>query len=408
MSTAAVVTAQQQPDIEYTPNIDKWRARTERRLQTENLTEDLPTGFPKKLVSDLVWEGHELEGRYDWTYELNETELDEVENALAHFLSLNKPIGHVNQDTFPLPNLHATLRDISKEVHNGHGFKIVRGLPVDKHTRKENIIIYAGVSSHIAPVRGRQDVQFEGKPADVVMNHIKDLSTIGGNKERIGAPSYTADKQVFHTDEGDIVSLFALSTAAEGGQSKLASSWRVYNELAETRPDLIQTLAEEWPFGNPQTPYHTRPLLFHQPATSSSPERIQIQYARRRFTGFQALPRSKDIPPITEAQAEALDALHFLAEKFAVGLDFRKGDVQYINNLSIFHARDGFRDTTGQKRHLVRLWLHDPENAWVTPGPLQPVWSRLYDGVKPENQVFPLEPVIRSSANGTAKKKFSY
>lgn len=164
------------------------------------------------------------------------------------YTALNKPIGHVNQDTFPLPNLHATLRDISKDLHNGHGFRVLRGLPVDKHTREENIIIYAGLSSHIAPIRGRQDVQFEGKPADVVMNHIKDLSTTGGNKERIGAPSYTADKQVFHTDEGDIVSLFALSTAAEGGQSKLASSWRVYNELAETRPDLIQTLAEEWPF----------------------------------------------------------------------------------------------------------------------------------------------------------------
>ena len=63
------------------------------------------------------------------------------------------------------------------------------------------------------------------------------------------------------------------------------------------------------------------------------------------FTGFQALPRSKDIPPITEAQAEALDALHFIAEKNAVSLDFRQGDVQYVNNLSIFHARDAFTDS---------------------------------------------------------------
>ena len=63
------------------------------------------------------------------------------------------------------------------------------------------------------------------------------------------------------------------------------------------------------------------------------------------FTGFQALPRSKDIPPITEAQAEALDALHFIAEKNAASLDFRQGDVQYINNLSIFHARDAFTDS---------------------------------------------------------------
>jgi hypothetical protein len=57
------------------------------------------------------------------------------------------------------------------------------------------------------------------------------------------------------------------------------------------------------------------------------------------------LPRSTTIPPITEAQAEALDAIHFLAEKYNLGLNFQKGDIQYINNLSIFHARDGFVDT---------------------------------------------------------------
>lgn len=98
-------------------------------------------------------------------------------------------------------------------------------------------------------------------------------------------------------------------------------------------------------FGNKQLPYQNRPLLFHQPPTATTPERVLIQYARRSFTGFGALPRSTDIPPITEAQAEALDTLHFLAEKYAVGLDFRKGDVQYVNNLSIFHARDGFTDS---------------------------------------------------------------
>ena len=102
-------------------------------------------------------------------------------------------------------------------------------------------------------------------------------------------------------------------------------------------------------FNNPQKPYTLRPLLYHQPATATTPERVLIQYARRYFTGFKAQPRSKDIPPITEAQAEALDALHFLAEKHRAALDFQKGDVQYVNNLSIFHARNGFRDEPGKQ-----------------------------------------------------------
>jgi hypothetical protein len=158
---------------------------------------------------------------------------------------LGKPLGYISQETFPLPTLHPVLRNLSKELHTGHGFFVLRGLPVDKYTREENVTIYAGISSHIASQRGRQDDKFQGVPADVMLAHIKDLSQTA-DKGRIGAPAYTTDKQVFHTDTGDMVSLFALGTAAEGGQSKLASSWRVYNELAATRPDLIRTLAEDW------------------------------------------------------------------------------------------------------------------------------------------------------------------
>lgn len=235
-----------QPDIGYTPNYDKYLARVQRRLATENLDKSLPPGFPQKLHSDLVWDNGDIASRYNWTYVLTTEDLEEIERGLQHFKSLGKPLGFVNQETFPLSKLHDKLRGISNDIHNGFGFKVVRGIPVDKHTREETIIIYAGVASHIAPIRGRQDHQWQGKPADVVMNHIKDLSgTYDASK--IGAPAYTADKQVFHTDSGDVISLLCLAEAAEGGQSKLSSSWRVYNELAETRPDLVRTLAEPWP-----------------------------------------------------------------------------------------------------------------------------------------------------------------
>jgi hypothetical protein len=76
-----------------------------------------------------------------------------------------------------------------------------------------------------------------------------------------------------------------------------------------------------------------------------------IQYSRRHFTGFGAQKRSLNIPPITEAQAEALDTMHFLAEKFSLGLNFQKGDIQYINSMGLLHAREAFRD--------------DEKNTWV-------------------------------------------
>jgi hypothetical protein len=252
-----------------------------------------------------------------------------------------------------LPTLGSTLINLTRELHFGRGFFVLRTIPVDSYSRADNVLIYAGVSSYVGGQRGLQNV------GGGVLVHIKDLTTTP-QAGSIGSPAYTSVPQVFHTDKGDIVSLMALDVAAEGGTSRISSSWRVYNDLAETRPDLIKTLSDPWPFEayvfflllnlirssshHENTRFNLDPQFTSRPILHYVDSRIIMQYARRYFTGYMHLPRSKNIPPITEAQAEALDALHFLGEKYALGLNFKKGDIQYINNLSIFHARDGFRD----------------------------------------------------------------
>ncbi|CVL09167.1 hypothetical protein FPRO06_13377 [Fusarium proliferatum] len=414
--TPAALPPPGQPDISYHPDWEKYQARVSRRTQTEDLTKSLPEGFPKELKGDLVWDGETLAQKYDWTYVLSAAQLEEIDKALAHFKSLNISKGYITQETFPLPTLHGELRRLSRELHFGHGFFVIRGLDVDRYSREENIIIYAGVSSHIGSIRGRQDAYFQGERADVVIGHIKDVrSGLGESRDKtkikIGTPAYTADKQVFHTDSGDIVSLFALSTAAEGGASRLASTWRVYNHIAATRPDLIHTLSERWDAElftktvNDTDKFMSRPLIHHLPASpdGKTPDRILLQYGRRYYVGFGEIPRGKHLPPITEAQAEALDTLHFLGERFSVSTNFEKGDMQYVNNVAIFHARDGFTDTKDKQRHLLRIWLRDPEYAWETPAALASRWERVYGDVTPELQTFPLEPHTRSESTTAAK-----
>ncbi|BCR85102.1 uncharacterized protein ACHE_20560S [Aspergillus chevalieri] len=109
-----------QPDIAYTPRYENYKTRTTRRIHTEKLVQYLPEGFPAKLDSDLVWDGNNLEESYDWNYHLTPADLAEVDEALKHF-NVGKALSEISQETFPLPNFHATLREISREIHNGHG-----------------------------------------------------------------------------------------------------------------------------------------------------------------------------------------------------------------------------------------------------------------------------------------------
>lgn len=49
------------------------------------------------------------------------------------------------------------------------------------------------------------------------------------------------------------------------------------------------------------------------------------------------------------------------------------------------------------RRHLLRLWLRDPEYEWTKPKELKERFDRVYADITVENSVFPLEATIRSS-----------
>ncbi|KJA15947.1 hypothetical protein HYPSUDRAFT_71724 [Hypholoma sublateritium FD-334 SS-4] len=392
---AAPAVAPVQPDIGYHPDVEKYLARSRRRLaENPDLPNvALPPGFPQRVDGPIVWKGAGWRGEEQWVYRLDESELKEIDDALQHFKGTNLELGFIGKDTFPLPTLSSKLHEFARELYSGRGFFVLRTIPIDNYSKSDLATIYSGISSHVGSARGKQD------GTGAVLAHIKDLTISHANeKGGIGNSAYTTDKQVFHTDVGDLIALMALEVAEDGGISRISSGAMVYNELAATRPDLIHTLSTPWPLdsfgGDPG--YTTRPVLYHEDG------HIIIQYSRRHFTGYGQQKRSANIPPISEAQAEALDAVHFLAEKYSLGLNFQKGDIQYINSLGLLHARDAFKDSEKHTRHLIRLWLRNDELAWSTPKPLQPIWQRLYS-VAPEEQRFPLDPEIRRKANGATK-----
>ncbi len=78
-------------------------------------------------------------------------------------------------------------------------------------------------------------------------------------------------------------------------------------------------------------------------------------------------------------QREALDVVEAAARDGQVTLRTRPGDLTFINNHAVLHAREGFEDAPGATRYLVRMWLRNPALAWKLPRPLQQGNARIYD-----------------------------
>jgi hypothetical protein len=134
----------------------------------------------------------------------------------------------------------------------------------------------------------------------------------------------------------------------------------VYNRILEKRPELIEALLGDFYRSrvgevNPgQQPWYKRPIiLFTDGYFSANGSGSTIAKA-------QKLP---GVPPLTSVQKEALEVYNRTADELAISIGFKPGDVQFLNNHVCLHSRYHYEDwpETSRKRHLLRLWLTDPQ-----------------------------------------------
>ena len=139
---------------------------------------------------------------------------------------------------------------------------------------------------------------------------------------------------------------------------------------------------------SPNKDFDKRPIAFPEHPSG----RTLMNCSRSRITGTPSKPRPSYLPPLTQTQRQAIDAVHHLAAKNATRIKLQPGDMIFFNNMSMLHARDGFvdNDAMGQKRHLLRLILRNEEMAYKLPEQLRETWRGLYEhDVKEE--LFPVK-----------------
>ncbi|KAM3529955.1 hypothetical protein MY4038_005172 [Beauveria bassiana] len=136
----------------------------------------------------------------------------------------------------------------------------------------------------------------------------------------------------------------------------------------------------DWPFDTygRSPPYYNRALMYYYDS------KLITCFSRRLLVGHGPYePRTQGIPGLNEAQAEALDAVHFIAKKHEL------------------RTVEAFVDEGPHNRHLVRMWLNNEMMCWKLPRPLRLAWARVFEDDE-RASYWDIEPIREK--NGTISR----
>lgn len=342
------------------------------------------------IEGPAAWYGAELAGRTDWIFQLDDADRAEIDGAIQAFSASGAQLSEIAPGSFPLPGLAPRLKAVLGGLLDGRGFVLVRGFEVERYTRAEAAIAYMGIGSYFGRPRSQN-------AKGHLLGHVRDLGySVADPDVRYYQTSRKLD---YHTDSVDIVGLLCLKTAKAGGESFIASSTTCYNEFCKRRPDLLPRLFDAFPtdrrgeIPEGMQPWFDIPVFhWHEGRLSASFTGEYIESAQRRFPQARRLTR--------EHQA-ALELLSGLVNdpRIHLAMTFDPGDMQFLHNHQIFHARTDFENwpEPERHRHLLRLWLC-PANGRPLPKVFEPRYGSVTPGdrggivVRDMRLKVPLEP----------------
>lgn len=298
------------------------------------------------------WRGYELEARTDWIYRLTPQEVDEIDRALACARRAGKSFDTLEPEDFPLPTVAARLQEARRSLEEDYGLYVLRGLPMENRSLEDLRLIFWAIGKYMGTaVCQTYNGEFLG-----------DVRDFGKNDGRL----YNTNKAGgFHVDTCDVVGLFVIRPAKSGGLSLITSTVAIHNELARTRPDLLEVLYQDFYWKTTVPPPYNRdkPPFYRQPVFARVGDKLSCVWLPVKIRAAQGMP---GVPTLTPKQEEALAVFEELAERddFILTMMFEPGDMQFVNNHICVHGRTAFEDfpEPHRKRHLLRLWLSMPNS----------------------------------------------
>jgi alpha-ketoglutarate-dependent taurine dioxygenase len=310
----------------------------------------VPPAAIEPLETHAEWRAADIADPERWTYRLSDAEIAELDAALAYAKAQRADVLDITREDFPLPTLAAKIARFEAELIDGRGFQLISGLPAERYSDADASTIYWGIGMHLGKAWPQNkhghllgDVTDQGR-------YVADPTSRGNELGPVGMP--------YHSDGSDLVGLMCLRKAKSGGLSTVANAVAAHNEMVRTRPDLAALLYQPavYDYRGEEEP-GTSPT-YEMPIFTRHGNRLFVRYIRPYIASARRHP---GVAPIGAALREAFDLLDQLCRDldFNVYMDLQPGDMQFINNYHVLHARTAFEDHAepGRKRFLKRLWL---------------------------------------------------
>lgn len=342
------------------------------------------TALPR-IEGDCVWHGSDMASSRRWIFELTAEEIAALDAALAHVEKQGIAWHDITRENFPLGALAERLKAVREELENGSGMVKLRRIPVERYTEAQLKKLYFGLGKHLGHTlfqnnRGELMREIRDEGAAVVGERYGQVKT-EDNGTFLSSYARTLSNGAlrFHTDRCDVVGLLCVRQAANGGVSKLCSSPMVYNTIRERRPDLLEVLCQPFYRSRFGEEKGAEQVAYPLPIFGLRDGKLTSHYS---LTYIEAAAFIPGVPPMTDAQKEALALFQQVMEELSFEMVLEPGDIQLLNNHVVYHGRTPFTDDAGQGRDrlLFRLWLSMP-NSRPLPEDHTVLWRHVEAGV---------------------------
>lgn len=299
----------------------------------------------QKITGPAAWTANDIQQDNSWIHILDKSDIAEINTALNRLNATQIEYLTFGKADFCLPTVNTKLLAYSKELENGRGFFMLRGLDVNDYSEAELSAIYYGIGQHLGEPVGQN-------PRGDLLGAVENVGDPNDRNTRV----YETNLDLpFHTDPSDVVALLCVRQAKQGGLSSLVSVAAIYNHILEQYPEYLGLYYKHYHYAHlgDNTPRLSPLFSYHH-------GKLSCRYLRQYVELGHEIMNS----PLSRVEVAALDLLDQVMGLPELGIDMmlEPGDMQFANNYMVLHSRTAFTDHSeaNKRRKLYRLWLKMP------------------------------------------------